>query len=213
MVPSLSGFLHRYVLFLAGPSLPVALNALAPLSIGGYTVIVSVLFIGVEKLILGKHFSLANILQMPPVFLFGLFIDCWMDVTAQVGLLPYWERLCVLLSGIAVLAAGINLQVVSNAVVLPGEGIVLALAFRTRHSFGSIKTLVDSSLVASAALVGWFGLGTVVGLREGTLVSALLTGIFARMLGSSVSRLAPLFAAPATADNADAPLKEAEARR
>ena len=194
-------------------SLPVALNALAPLSIGGYTVIVSVLFIGVEKLILGKHFSLANILQMPPVFLFGLFIDCWMDVTAQVGLLPYWERLCVLLSGIAVLAAGINLQVVSNAVVLPGEGIVLALAFRTRHSFGSIKTLVDSSLVASAALVGWFGLGTVVGLREGTLVSALLTGIFARMLGSSVSRLAPLFAAPATADNADAPLKEAEARR
>ena len=53
-------------------SLPVALNALVPLSIGGYTVIVSVLFIGVEKLILGKHFSLANILQMPPVFLFGL---------------------------------------------------------------------------------------------------------------------------------------------
>lgn len=194
-------------------SLPVALNALAPLSIGGYTVIVSVLFIGVEKLILGKHFSLANILQMPPVFLFGLFIDCWMDVTAQVGLLPYWERLCVLLSGIAVLAAGINLQVVSNAVVLPGEGIVLALAFRTRHSFGSIKTLVDSSLVASAALVSWFGVGTIVGLREGTLVSALLTGIFARMLGSSVSRLAPLFAAPATADNTDAHLKEAEAKQ
>ena len=191
-------------------SVPYALNALAPLSIGGYTVIVSVLFIGVEKLILGKHFSLANILQMPPVFLFGLFIDFWMNVTAQVGLLPYWERLGVLLSGIAVLAAGINLQVVSNAVVLPGEGIVLALAFRTRHSFGNNKTHVDTGRVASAALVGWFGLGTVVGVREGTLFSALLTGIFARMLGSSVSKLAPIFAAPAEEDKTDAPLTEAK---
>ena len=135
-------------------SLPVALNALVPLSIGGYTVIVSVLFIGVEKLILGKHFSLANILQMPPVFLFGLFIDCWMDVTAQVGLLPYWERLCVLLSGIAVLAAGINLQVVSNAVVLPGEGIVLALfGFGKQKRNWLVFFLVN--LVTQSGLAVW----------------------------------------------------------
>ncbi len=178
-------------------SLPLVLNALAPLSIGGYTILVSVLLIGAEKLILGRYFRLANIMQMPPVFLFGLFIDAWMHVTAPVALLAYGERLGVLLSGVVVLAAGINLQVVSNAVVLPGEGIVLALAFRTRHSFGSIKTLVDSSMVASAALVSWFGLGAVVGVREGTLFSALLTGVFARLLAPLARRFAPLFAAPA----------------
>lgn len=178
-------------------SLPLVLNELAPLSVGGYTIIVSVLIIGLEKLILGKYFSLANIMQMPPVFLFGLFIDAWMHVTAPVALLPYVERLGVLFSGIVVLAAGISLQMASNAVVLPGEGVVLALAFRTRHSFGNIKTLVDSSMVASAALVSWFGLGAVVGVREGTLFSALLTGIVVRLLSPAARRLTPFFAAPA----------------
>lgn len=172
-------------------SLPLAASAILPFSVGTWTVVLNALFVLLEKCILGPHFSRAHILQLPPVFLFGFFIDMWLHVTHALPLLPYAERLCILAVGILTLSFGILLQVACNLVVQPGEGIVLALAFRTRRNFGNLKVMVDASMVASAALLSLCCLGHIVGIREGTLLSATLTGFCIRALGALLHRLCP----------------------
>ncbi len=165
-------------------SLPLAVHAIHPLSVGGYTIVLNAVFVMLEKVILGPNFSRANILQLPPVFLFGFFIDMWMHLTGGIHLLPYMERLLILFAGIVTLSFGILLQVACNLVVQPGEGIVLALAFRTHRNFGNLKVMVDAGMVATAALLGLLCLGHIVGIREGTLLSASLTGFCIRGLGA-----------------------------
>ena len=68
---------------------------------------------------------------------------------------------------------------------------MLALAFRTRRNFGNLKVMVDAGMVASAALLGLICLGHIVGIREGTLLSASLTGFCIRGLGALLHRLCP----------------------
>ena len=78
------------------------------------------------------------------------------------------------------MAFGIMLEITSSTMVIPGEGFVLALAYRTRLPFANLKVINDVSLVALAAVLGWFFLGKIDGLREGTIITAFLTGVFIR---------------------------------
>ena len=99
--------------------------------------------------------------------------------------------MCV--AGSAVLGLGISLEIVCNATVLPGEGMVIAIAYRTRKMFGNIKVLFDISLVISAALLALIVLGEVVGLREGTVLSAFLVGQFVKLTSPWARKLKPVF--------------------
>lgn len=56
-------------------------------------------------------------------------------------------------------------------------------------TFGKVKVGNDISLVAIAAIVSVLTLGTIEGIREGTLISALLTGIIARFYLRHLSRI------------------------
>ena len=138
-------------------SLPLVANAIHPLSVGTHTVLFNAPLVVLEKLILGPNFSRANLLQLLPVFFFGFFIDVWMYLSAGIHQLPYIERLLILLA---------------------------ALAFRTHLNFGNLKVMVDAGMVSSAALIGMLCLGHIVGIREGTLLSAILTGFCIRGLGA-----------------------------
>ena len=85
------------------------------------------------------------------------------------------------------LAAGIFLQVRSKTLVQPGEGAVLAISVVTRKAYGSNKVFFDFYLVLSAAVLGFFVLNEIVGIREGTLISAVLVG----SLVKGISKLFP----------------------
>ncbi len=161
-------------------SIPLVCDAILPLSVGGYTAIINTLFVIAQKFILGPKFRYTIYLQLLPMLVFSAAIDFWLHQTAMIVALPYLERFCFLMIGIATLAAGIFIQVVCNVVVMPGEGIVLAIAYRARHAFGSIKVIVDCSMVGTAALMSFIGLGTITGIREGTVLSAVLTGFIVR---------------------------------
>ena len=97
------------------------------------------------------------------------------------------------LVGSMVLGLGVSLEIISNATVLPGEGMVVAIVFRTHKNFGNIKVLVDSSMVLAAVLLSLAVLHTIVGLREGTIISAVLVGMSVRFFSRWTRRLAPLF--------------------
>lgn len=172
-------------------SIPYSLNAIFPLTIGTYTGMLNATFVLVERLVLGKHFKLRNALQLPPVFFFAACIDFWMHHTSFILDLCYLERLGFLGAGIVLMAIGILIQVSSNIIVLPGEGIVLAIAYVTRKDFGTIKVLSDSTMVAIGILLGLIGLGTIVGVREGTVCSAVLTGFVVRFISFCLRKIVP----------------------
>ena len=73
--------------------------------------------------------------------------------------------------------------------MLPGEGIVYAVSRYFHIEFGKVKTANDVSLVSLAAVISLVYLGGIEGIREGTLISALITGTIARYFLKHLSKV------------------------
>ncbi len=161
-------------------SIPLVCDGILPLSVGGYTAIINTFFVIAQKFILGPNFRYTTWFQLLPMLVFSAAIDFWLFCTDGILALPYLERFAFLMVGIATMALGIFIQVASNITVMPGEGLVLAIAHRTHHSFGAIKVITDCCMVATSALLGFAFLGKIIGIGEGTVLSAVLTGFVVR---------------------------------
>lgn len=156
-------------------------------SFGTTTFLINLLFYLIEAVLLGKAMPKWNILQIPAVLVFGIFIDLGMAVAKLIEPTSWPAGLVMSLAGNLWLAVGIVLQVRSKTLVQPGEGAVLAISVVTRKAFGSIKVFFDCFLVLSAAVLGFLILNEIVGIREGTLLSAVLVG----SLVKGISKLFP----------------------
>lgn len=174
-------------------SLPYALTFMLPLSLGAFTFLSNIIFLVIQKMLLGKQFGIVQMLQLPAVLIFGIFIDFWMWATSPLIADNYIWQVFMCVAGSAVLGLGVSLEIVCNATVLPGEGMVIAIAYKTRKMFANIKILFDISLVISAAALALVVLGEIVGLREGTVLSAFLVGQFVKLTSGWTRRLKPLF--------------------
>ena len=161
-------------------SVPYVVAEIFGFSMGAGTFIINALMLLAQIPLLGKTFRPRQFLQLPCVFIFSIFIDLGMWLTHS--LIPETWPLCMgmTLLGCAIMAFGIMLEITSNTMVIPGEGFVLALAYRTRLPFGNLKVINDVTLVMFAALLGWLYLDGIEGLREGTIATAFLTGTIIR---------------------------------
>ena len=45
------------------------------------------------KALLGRYFTVGHLMQIPAVFLFGLFIDGWMWATSYLVTDVYWQQM------------------------------------------------------------------------------------------------------------------------
>lgn len=161
-------------------SVPYVVGKIFGFSMGTGTFAVNTLMLLAQIPLLGKTFRPRQLLQLPCVFVFSLFIDLGMWITH--ALIPESWPMCLVmaLTGCLIMAFGIMLEITSSTMVIPGEGFVLALAYRFKLPFANLKVINDVSLVALAAALGWFCLGSIEGLREGTVITAFLTGVFIR---------------------------------
>lgn len=147
-----------------------------PLSFGTFTFIANLTFFLLQIVLLRSQFPKREYTQLIVVPLAGVFIDLGMILFGGIQPNTYFGQLLVLLIGIAVLAFGITLQIRANAITNPAEGIVKAMAQKTGKSFGTLKTQFDVFLVVFAVALSLIGLGTIQGVREGTVLAALLVG-------------------------------------
>ncbi len=159
-------------------TVPYVFSAITGYSFGLATFVVNLFFVLGQVLLLRKKFPLWNILQVPLVAVFGFLIDVSMHLFSWIELSSYWEHLCLSMTGNAVLALGVLMQVRSKTLVQPGEGFVLAVSVTFRRAFSSMKIANDVSLVIIALAVGYIVLGHSEGVREGTLISAVAVGLF-----------------------------------
>lgn len=163
-------------------SIPNVLSFLVPLTIGQITIVFMIIIIFLEFLVLRSEFSWINIIQLVPSLLFGLFIDLFVRWMSFVNFDYYWERLGATLLSIFILALGVLFEVNSKTVVMAGEGIAAAMALRWEKPFGVMKVRCDLTMMLVAAIISLVFFRDLVGIREGTVLSALLTGRLESMM-------------------------------
>ncbi|STY69974.1 Uncharacterized BCR, YitT family COG1284 [Megamonas hypermegale] len=161
-------------------SVPYVLSLALPFTVGQFNFVFSSLMFILQPIILRNKFEWVQILQVPMTFIFCAFIDLFMYIFAWLHPQAYYQHIFVLLIGCICMGIGVTCQLLGRVVMLPGEGLVNAIATRWKLDFGKIKVIFDWSLVAMAAVISLYYFGTIEGIREGTLVSAFATGMLVK---------------------------------
>ena len=162
---------------------------LFPQSLGTFTMLVNSVMFLLQVILLGKAFEKIQLLQLPAALLFSVCIDGWLHVLAVWNTGSYFGEVVMLLLGCVFLGLGISLEVIPNVLILPGEGLVRVIAGLTGWRFGRVKTGFDLSIVASAILLSVAARGEVLGIREGTVIAALIVGNISHFFIDKVSML------------------------
>ena len=169
-------------------SVPYILSFIYPLSFGTFTLLTNWLYVLAEIILLGKAFPKKQYLQFIMGPFFGFFIDFGMWLLQGVQPVTYIAKLAILLMGCLILAAGILMQLKADEVVNPSEGIVKAMASRTGKPFNRVKVIYDFALVAMTIVISWLAFGDIRGVREGTIITAVLVGPFIKLLSSGLDK-------------------------
>ena len=158
------------------------------LSLGTWLIIWNCVLIIGQIVILRKDFQLIQLLQVPLSFLFGVFTDLGMWIVSPIPSDFYPIRLFLVLVGIIILGFGISLSVIANVIMNSGEAFVKAISDKIHKEFGNVKIAFDIICVIMAlALSLIFFDFSIVGTREGTIISALLTGVVVKFFNSKLN--------------------------
>lgn len=150
-------------------------------TLGTWLIIWNCILIAGQILILRKNFRLIQLLQIPLSFLFGYFTDFGLWCVSALPADHYIQRLLLVFIGIVILALGVCVSVIANVIMNSGEAFVKAVSDTIHKEFGNVKIAFDLSCVVAAVVLSLFFFDfSVVGTREGTVLSAVFTGVVVR---------------------------------
>lgn len=159
------------------------------LSLGTWLIIWNCILIAGQIIILRRKFQPIQLLQVPLSFLFGWFTDLGMMIVSHIPADSYIVRLVMVIIGIVILAFGIALSVIANVIMNSGEAFVKAISDTIHKEFGNVKIVFDISCVVTALILSLIFFNfTIVGTREGTIISALLTGVVVKFFCGKLNR-------------------------
>lgn len=167
-------------------SIPYVLSLNFPFTLGNFTIFFSIFLIVLQLIILRKNFKLEHILQIPVSIIFGYFIDLTMILFSWVNPEAYIMKIVYLLIGCLILGVGVYMEVLADVVMLPGESFVRAIVLTWKTNFGTTKICFDVSMSVTAAVLSFVFAGRLAGVREGTVIAALLVGFIARLIGKKL---------------------------
>lgn len=93
----------------------------------------------------------------------------------------YDSQLILLLVSYVVMAFGVLLEIKTEVVFIPGDGFIVAISKVLKREFGKVKPYIDVSFVLIAAALSVVFLGYPAGVREGTVISAIIIGPIVRI--------------------------------
>ena len=147
-------------------------------SLGNWLIIWNCILILGQIILLRKKFKPVQLLQIPLSFLFGWFTDFGLWCVSFIPVNIYPIRLLMVMIGTVILGFGITLCVIANVVMNSGEAFVKAVSDTIHKNFGNVKIAFDIACVIMAVFLSliFFNL-KIVGIREGTVIAALCTGL------------------------------------
>lgn len=162
-------------------SVTYVLSMFTPFTIGEWTIMLNILFVVLEPFMMTRRDLKDDLrmflLQIPISFCFGIFIDiCMHHILFWLNPSTYPAMISALLVGCVILAVGIALEVKTNAAMMAGEYFVKVITKRFHGEFGYIKLGFDVTLVAIACALSLIFMSGIYGVREGTVIAALIVG-------------------------------------
>ncbi len=155
---------------------PYIYSVYFPLTIGEFTILLNVLFMGIQIAILRRKYNPFQLVQLPAIIVFGYCIDGTMFLIESLIPSNYIEQLILCLISCAALAFGILLVVKSRFTYLPLEGLVVVISKTFKKEFGKIKISMDTLMVILGVISSFIFLNHLVGIREGSIIAALSIG-------------------------------------
>ena len=164
-------------------SINYVLSINTPLTLGTWTFITNMIMIIIQLLLIRNGYGTRKdfieiLLQIPLSFIFSAFIDLNMFFTR--GLVPgnYAMSVGILLVGCIIQAMGVVLEIKPKVAMMSAEGLVKYIC---RHSHKVDITLVVLAIVTSLAFTM-----RIEGIREGSVIAALITGYIVNFLNHRI---------------------------
>lgn len=162
-------------------SLPYVISKATPLTLGTLNSLLFASFVLMQILFLRKNFKWRNCLSLIFAFLFGLMVDLVMWIFGDWQIPTYFGQFFMLMLSIGLISMGIVLFLSARIIDMPPEGLCRAISekYPNHKVFGKlhlVKMIVDSSVVLVAIPLSLIFFGSIEGIREGTVLTALLIG-------------------------------------
>ena len=162
-------------------SIPYTLSLGFTPTVGMFTLVFNIFLIILQVILLRRNFQLQNLLQLPIIALFSFFIDLTTSLLGFMQPETYAMKVVSLIVGCLILGFGVFMEMVANVAMLPGEATVRAVSDVFSTDFGKTKIAFDSSMTVIAAILSFIMFKHLDGVREGTIVAAILVGFIARL--------------------------------
>ena len=195
----ISNLILRYIIFLIGlfvASMGVAFSTKAGLgtspvasvpysvslvnsffTFGGWLNIFSVIQIAVQTCVLKLKCNYVEIaIQTVLAFVYGYLTNLSCYIISGIEVNSYIEQFIFMLLGCIILAFGIWIQYKGGVAMLPGEAMNRAISTVTKFRYENIKIFFDILYIAIAAVICLVFLGKLEGVREGSIINAVLVG-------------------------------------
>lgn len=174
-------------------SIPYTLSLGFTPTVGMFTLVFNIFLIILQVILLRRNFQLQNLLQLPIIALFSFFIDLTMSLLGFMQPETYAMKVVSLIAGCLILGFGVFMEMVANVAMLPGEATVRAVSDVFSTDFGKTKIAFDSSMTVIAAILSFIMFRHLDGVREGTIVAAILVGFIARLFKKYIGGIEKIF--------------------
>ena len=162
--------------------IPYVTSLITNLSVGTTTFIFGFVLIALQLILLRGDFERRQYLQIVMGTIFSLFIDFSLMLVDFINPTDYVSQLAVLLLSCFVIAVGVLLEIKTEVIYLPPDGIIVAISKAFNKEFGKVKPYCDVTFVVVTAALSIVFLGYLAGVREGTVISAIIIGPIVRVL-------------------------------
>lgn len=196
---AMTDMIKRYSLFLAGlfiASMGVAFSAKAGLgtspvasvpysvslvssllSFGGWLNLLSVIQIAVQIIVLkGKCNYIEIAIQTVLAFVYGHLTNFSIWLIKDIKVTSYPTQFRFMILGCIILSLGIWIQLKGAVAMLPGEAMNRAISRTLDFRYENVKIFFDILYIAIAAIICLIFLGELNGVREGSIITAILVG-------------------------------------
>lgn len=183
-------------------SLPYVVSKITGQDMGTMVIAIFALFLLIQILILKKEFRWINMSQLIFSTMFGYFVNFAKTLVGDFSIPTYAGQLLMLLISISFVAIGVSLYVNVKLVNMPMEGMTMAVKdkFFPKRPFHDVKVIMDCTVVTTGIILSLIFLGGITGIREGTVLCALLVGKFMKpiqkLLVPGINRIC--FSTPST---------------
>ena len=168
--------------------IPNVIKYVVPISLGMITIIFNLLLILIQFIILKSDFEKKQWMQIFVTVIFGYFIDLALYALSSIYPSTYFMKWFVCIISCFVMALGVYIEIKSNAIILPGEGVSLAVSKVTGIEFGKIKTMFDTSNVIIGAIISLILYKGFQGIGLGTIFSGIVVGYIVRFYKQLINK-------------------------